>query len=116
MPVNCEFSSLRNARRPGLRRSFSADDSARLLPFIKQQEAQMHAASAPLLIPSLSAGSYDRHLSSLFPFPLSLSDPSGDHSRFLSCPSFRPADFLHNIRFAGQSRKHLRELPEMALK
>jgi len=52
----------------------------------------MHAASAPLLIPSLSAGSYDRHLSSLFPFPLSLSDPSGDHSRSLSCPSFRPAD------------------------
>jgi len=38
----------------------------------------MHAASALLLIPSLSAGSYDRHLSSLFPFPLSLSDPSGD--------------------------------------
>lgn len=31
-------------------------------------------------------------MSSLFPFPLSLSDPSGDHSRFLSCPSFRPAD------------------------
>jgi hypothetical protein len=76
----------------------------------------MHAASAPLLIPSLSAGSYDRHLSSLFPFPLSLSDPSGDHSRFLSCPSFRPADFLHNIRFAGQSRKHLWELPEMAIR
>lgn len=73
------------------------------------QEARTHPASAPPLIASLSCGSPDRLLSSLFPFRLSLSDRSADHSRLLSCLSFREA------RIGADSVEFAQMLPPLLL-
>src|SRR4029077_20096492 len=62
---------------------------------LNNKRRRSRRASAPLLIPSISANSYEWHLIllSLFLFPPLPSYPSGDHSRLSFLPFFSSSSY-----------------------